>query len=808
MNNKELDINKILLLLKRNLWNIFFITILFSSAVALYVYFLKPVFSSSVTISVVNEQNIKLASVLPGQLTEFNDNDGELETIRLTLKSRKFINLILDDLTINQQYFIEKRFKKIEMDNFSELKMEITKLDYSLYESFFEVIPMTKNTYKLIINSINYEKIHSYGEEVNHEKFLITLVKKSNLKEKSYFFKNKSKRLLVDTILENMKVNTLSDSVIQIVYSDSLPTRAKTIVEKIAKKFIRYTLNKKTSELKKTLEFLDIQIFNIQNELKGEGEKLKDYQQKNQFFISNKGSSLYENITNKSDEVKILKLQFQVLKNFKNDFKKKNKLNTVSMINSGIDTSSIQSMIDQYRTEELSINEMKFQEQDISKQMTDNLQLNLLIKSLEKNKRILEQLHINFTYEHPQVLLFEKKVIEEKDHIQKYINGYIQKSLATQSRLKLNILNNIMVVQDNLRNKIEILISDLKDKNSLLKSLPEKDLVMQDLKRKFSLNENVYTFLLEKKMEVEMKKASTIANTQIIEDAIIPLFPIKPQKRMIVLVGILLGLILGIAYVFLKEVLDTKIRDASMIESLTDASLYGTLPSKNNNRFFKEAMRNIRTNLQFVLPKDKQCTTILISSTVSGEGKTTIVAGLAEIISQTDKKVLLMDLDLRKPRLYKEIDRSNKNGMSNFLTGDFLLEDVIQSVNKNLDFFPAGSVPPNPSELLMSSRFVETIEELMSRYDYILFDSAPIGSVTDANMLLEHTDLLLLVVRANYAEKIYLEKFNKMRKEKNIQSAGIILNHVQLVKDSAYGYGYGYGYGYDYGYGSDNKKEL
>jgi capsular exopolysaccharide synthesis family protein len=133
--------------------------------------------------------------------------------------------------------------------------------------------------------------------------------------------------------------------------------------------------------------------------------------------------------------------------------------------------------------------------------------------------------------------------------------------------------------------------------------------------------------------------------------------------------------------------------------------------------------------------------------------------------------------------------------MTQYLSGDLKLTDCIQAVNDHLDFFPAGAVPPNPSELLMSDKFDKTVNELFLSYDYILFDTAPIGSVIDAKMLLTYTDIVLLVVRANVAEKGFIEHFNNLRKEANIQSSGIILNDVKHDKSNTYGYGYGYGYG-------------
>ena len=173
----------------------------------------------------------------------------------------------------------------------------------------------------------------------------------------------------------------------------------------------------------------------------------------------------------------------------------------------------------------------------------------------------------------------------------------------------------------------------------------------------------------------------------------------------------------------------------------------------------------------------------------SREGKTTVIAGLAKIIAQANKKVLVIDLDLRKPRLYQEMKKSNKIGVTNYLVEDRTIEELVQPINDNLDFIAAGAVPPNPSELLMSNKFEILINKLMEQYDYILFDTAPIGTVIDATIILKYTDIMLLVVMANEAEKNYLENFNKLRVEKNIKSAGIILNKVKLTKNQGYDYG-------------------
>ena len=799
----EIDIHKIIKHLKRNLSTILLITFVVTFLAIVYAYFLKPVYSSSVMVSFSDQKTSKLTAIIPEELSGFGMKESELETVKLTLMTRKFINSVIKDLDINQRYFIENNLRKNEIYAFENLDVKIdihdehyvASTDETLYDELFEIQPIDSKKYLLKVDALDYEKVHQYGENVKENFFNIKVSKKGNLSEKSYFVQVSDKRLLADTILENMQVSILSDNVMQITYNDSVARRAKELVHAISEKFITYTLDKKTSELSKTLAFLETQISETKTHLQEKGEKLESYQQKSEIFMPMESSvTLFDTVNEKKEAIKMLELQVSELKNFKVALKK-NSLNTVSLRYSGIDTSSIQTLIELFRADSMALNEMKLQSKNIEKSLTANVQLNSLIKEFNDQKKLLDELRFNFTSGHPQVVKASDELSQIETNIRDYIAENIKKLEESKRLTKSKILNNITMTQNNIVSKLKVLKRDLSEKSKLLQSLPGKDLTIQDLKRQFTLSENIYTFLLQKKMELDISKASTIANTQVIEDPVEALSPIKPNKKLIVVIGLILGLILGVLYTAIKAMLDTKIRDASTVEELTDAPLYGVLPFKENKRFFDEALRSIRTNLQFVLPREKECTTMLISSTVPGEGKTTVIAGLSEIIAQSGKKVLLMDLDLRKPRLYKELKKSNRAGMTHYLVGDMDFIDFIQPINDNLDFFAAGTVPPNPSELIMSEKFDNLIAELMNRYDYILFDTAPIGSVIDANMLLKYSDIVLLVVKANYAEKDYLENFNRLRREKSIKSAGIILNQLKLQKNDNYGYGYGYGYG-------------
>ena len=787
----EIDFERIIRNLKRNLKSIIVISFLITAIAISYAYFLQPIYSSSVSISFPNQQMFKLSSIIPGELTPLENKKSELETIKLTIKTRKFINSVIKDMNLSNRYYIEKNFKKIELYRFNNLEVNLTIIDKRLYGKYFKIEPFSHDKYKLTCDSLNYSEVHEYNKPTINKFFSINIHKKGKLPQQyTYFIKNTNKVLLADKILQNLTVKILSDNVLQIIYNDSVSKRAKELVNAIAKKFIAYSLEKKTNDITQTLIFLDKQIAKIKSKLENQGEELKGYQEKSNAFMPLESSRLLmDSISAKREALTKLTFQYTEVKKFKKALIR-NQLNTVALFNSGINTTSIQNLVELFRKDTFMLKEMNLQSKNIGKSIIDNAQLTKLISQLNDKKRHLIDLEFNFTQGHPQVIQAKNEISLLEKEIHTYISTYIKKLKISKNLTKNKILNNIKMTQDSLKRKIEKSNKDIQEKEKKLRSLPEKDLRSQELKRKFILSEKVYTFLLEKKMDFKIKKASTIANTQIIEDAREGLKPIKPNKKLIVIIGFILGIILGILFTTIKIILDNKIRDISTVEELTNTPLYGTLPDKANKRFFNEALKNIYTNLYFLLPNEKKCITILISSTVANEGKTIVVANLSKTISNINKKVLVIDLNLRKPRLHKEFNKSNNIGVTDYLVGNRSIEDLIQPINDNLDFIASGAVPSNPAELLMSDKFNTFINKFKKEYDYILFDSAPIGTIIDALLILKYIDITLFIVRANLSEKSYLKNFNRLQVEKDIKSAGIILNQVKLNKNEDYGYGY------------------
>ncbi|MEJ2500565.1 MAG: polysaccharide biosynthesis tyrosine autokinase, partial [Campylobacterales bacterium] len=257
----------------------------------------------------------------------------------------------------------------------------------------------------------------------------------------------------------------------------------------------------------------------------------------------------------------------------------------------------------------------------------------------------------------------------------------------------------------------------------------------------------------------------------------------------------------GIALTVLRELLDNTVKSKEDIERLSAVPMYGVVPVQKGKKFgsaFLEAFRALRTNLEF-MQVDKKYKSIVVTSTVSGEGKTTVAANLAVVLAKGGKKVVVVDLDMRRAKLSHYFGLKNERGISTLLSKKHTLDEVIQPVeDKGVDIIAAGPIPPNPSELIMSEYAEEIMERLHEWYDYVILDTPPVGLVTDAAILMHRADVSLLVVKYGYSKKEFVQSLDQLVRDHKIKHVGIVFNGVDIEKN----YGYGYGYGYKYG-GSD-----
>ena len=360
---------------------------------------------------------------------------------------------------------------------------------------------------------------------------------------------------------------------------------------------------------------------------------------------------------------------------------------------------------------------------------------------------------------------------------------------------------------------------------------PTQERQFVSIARQQEIKAGLYLMLLQKREENAITLAATANNAKIIDEALADDSPVSPKRMMIYFAALVLGLGLPIGIIYLIALTKFKIEGRADVEKLTALPVVGDIPLadekqgsiavfENKNNLMSETFRNVRTNLQFMLEKGKNV--VLVTSTVSGEGKSFISANLAISLSLLGKKVVIVGLDIRKPGLNKVFNIPKKeHGITQFLTNPTTnLMDLVQQsdINSNLYILPGGTVPPNPTELLARDGLDKAIETLKTNFDYVILDTAPVGMVTDTLLIGRTADLSIYVCRADYTRKAEFTLINELAENNKLPNLCIAINGLDLQKKK-YGYYYGYGkygkyygygkrYGYGYGYGKENQEKI
>jgi capsular exopolysaccharide synthesis family protein len=314
----------------------------------------------------------------------------------------------------------------------------------------------------------------------------------------------------------------------------------------------------------------------------------------------------------------------------------------------------------------------------------------------------------------------------------------------------------------------------------------------------------MYEYLLKKEAENKIIQFATFSDYQIIDHAYNFNQPKNNKNLLILLLSILIGFVLAFILALFRNNLNHHIQNQEDIKKLTTLPIYGSIPFLKQKKYqlkvatdprspFTEGFRTLRTNLQFI-HKNDTATTILITSTIASEGKTTVSANLAKILEMAQYKTLLINLDIRKPTLHKFFDMDNSIGITNYLDGQYSETEIIRQTEfGTLDIITSGPIPENPSELILSKRLPLLFEKLKTMYDYIIIDTAPIGIVTDTKNIMKYTDLNLILLKENFAKKEFIPTIEKMIIQYQFQNVGLILNASSNI-----GGEYGYGYSYEY----------
>ena len=380
---------------------------------------------------------------------------------------------------------------------------------------------------------------------------------------------------------------------------------------------------------------------------------------------------------------------------------------------------------------------------------------------------------------------------------------------------KRNIADNVQTLRRILMNTQGSLQTTNKRIESTIRTIPIKERQLLDISRQASIKGSLYTYLLQKREETAMSFASAVSDLRVIDDARADPNPVKPVRKNFYLFALLVGLLLPITLLWLIDFFNSKISRKSQIEEATDTPIIGEIIQSNSTELplevtaksrslLSEQIRALRTNIQFFNTDGDPKQTILVTSSISGEGKSFISLNLAASLAIADKKVVMLELDMRKPKLHRYIKETSPQGLSSYLSGQATLDEIIKPVPgyDSLFFIPCGIVPPNPSELISGDKMRYLFENLHEHFDIVIADTPPVGLVTDANILAKYASMTLYIVRHLYTSKGFLKNVDTLYREKRFPNMCLVINGIDMQKDYEYNYGYGYDAGYGYMYRS------
>ncbi|MDO7138857.1 GumC family protein [Algibacter lectus] len=385
---------------------------------------------------------------------------------------------------------------------------------------------------------------------------------------------------------------------------------------------------------------------------------------------------------------------------------------------------------------------------------------------------------------------------------------------AQLSQLRSSVAQGLTNLKRSLIISLDQARSQERSIDSRITSAPRKEREFRDIQRQQQIIETLYLFLLKKREENSISLAVTVPNAKLIDAADGSNNAVSPNRKIIYAIALFLGFLIPFIIISLIFILDTKIHNQEDLEDILKTPIIGNIPktldgnkilSKTDRGNVAEAFRMLRTNMNFMLGNLKeQSKAIYVTSTIPGEGKTFVSINLATVLAMSNKKVLLIGADVRKPKVAEYLDMSTaEKGLTVFLADKTIeINEIIETANNGeFDLIQSGMVPPNPSELLINGRFDEVLNYGKEHYDYVIVDTAPVNMVTDTLQIASKADLFIYLVRANYLDKRLLEIPKKLYNEKRIPNMTVVINGTDVKK----GYGYGNGYGYGYGHEEEDK---
>lgn len=746
----------------------------------LYLRYTIPIYESSVLLQLGEEDRAK-------QLLNVNnvyEEDEKLSADLEVLRSNFLLKRALKRLPLRVRYFAEGNFLTNEHYVRSPYRVRILSIsDSSLIGEKIGIEAREDDKVQLSYSTPEgeFEQSFSTRKPVETPHFRIRFRKfegeklLENQGESDHFFSFTSNAGLAEDLQNNLNVEVSNSQAktIKISYRGPNKVMTRDVAMAMAREYIDYDLERKKKSSKKTLEFIETQLDTVRESLQSSEIRLQRFKKEHEIREGEEISDVHtQRLAELEDKVVGLELKENMLEEVR------------KAMDQDVDQLEVDRLIPMISGSELS-----------------NTSLTRMVRSLQDLLVEREESRFQMTEKNAGIASIEHQIRIQKRMVKESVGSILEK---TRDR----------------RKKLEEKIRDYEERYF---DLPEQKIEFARLQRVFKINEKYYTLLLEKKTEHSISQAGFVPQNEILEKAKVPKRPLRPRPRLTVVTFLLFGLVISFLLVVLRYLLHDQITSLNEITRMTQASvgILGIIPrykkpvpqnqllvDQNPKSLIAESFRGVRSNLQF-MSEEEGSSLAGVTSTVSGEGKTFFAINLAGIYALMGKKVLLLDLDMRKPKIHEGFGLSNEKGMSTVLIGRDQVEEALhESQLDKLHVLPAGPAPPNPSELILSERMDEVLEQLGKEYDLIVVDTPPVGLVTDGLEIIKRADLPIYLFRAEFSKKRFVQNVDRLINENGIRKLSVVLNGVDPERGVyGYDYGYGYGYGYAYGYGDDYYNE-
>ncbi len=699
------------------------------------------------------------------------------------LTSYDLVDKALSKLDFDISYYIIGRFKVTQVYGSLPFTVKMDLLNPRYYERPFDLRVVDPDHFELSYDGGSgiVSKVYRFGQDVVENDFLLRVDKSAQLTSSSfekvtasdYQFVRHSRSWLVNKYKSGMQVENLEyTTILQVTVEDEIPARAKMFLDTLSREYITYTLQSEFDINQNTLNYIDKQLEEVTVILNRFEDELQHYKEnRNILDLSREEDRYFNELVRFDNERRKLELKIQSLNDLEN-----------YVLGLG--------------DEKLLPPSLYILEDDVFLRSTLS---ELYTMQMNRNSMLFDATPENLS-----------------------VNRLDSTIMLNRGNLLLYVKNS----REAIRAKIQDVQAQMDDYERLIRTVPLSQRDILNIERRLQVNEKLYIFLLEKRANTVIARAGIVPQTKVIELAR-SIGVVRPDKVKILYAFLVGGMVVSLVIVFIRVMFYDRIENADQLKAMVHMPVFGEIIASDKaeenyvvvdsdpKSAITESFRTVRTNLEYLPGPERTGRVVLVTSYRPNEGKTFCSVNLSAILAKAGKRVLLLELDLHKPKVGKGLNMTSAQGLSNLLVGHVEPAAVVLPTQvENFHVILSGPTPPNASELVLSRHLEELFLFGRQHYDYVLIDTPPVGLITDALVMMKHVDATLFVVNTRFANKDHLSSAMEVIQSNPVRNFGFILNGVRMKKSKyyyntnygygyryAYGYGSGYGYGYGYGYG-------